>query len=288
MIHKKRLCILQVAPAHPDPLHVEMFRDKEECDFYFVTHDKEHPDALQFCPNTTWTDTRNILAKKTPRDYDYYAFIDYDYILRPLREVSAYQQILNDLDVYNPAVLTYYPGNGMTTPFAADVSYRDSVDYSILPFSHCGLKIVHRSLMAWFFPMLDLFGGGVEACHFFNIQEIPFLRHVVCSHKMVYDNGVTDVNAPHNVDPAVSKYIMDLMWDWISPSFKKKKIVDYYVTDKRQSSDSLLIKDAFIDFSMRNRLIPLRSDIDHFYWDEAKISAFFDVSHPWIASKFDK
>ena len=59
-MNNKRLCVLQVTPTAPNPKHVEYFQDKKECDFYFVTHDEEHPDALKFCPNTTWTDTRNI------------------------------------------------------------------------------------------------------------------------------------------------------------------------------------------------------------------------------------
>ena len=62
----------------------------------------------------------------------------------------------------------------MTTPFAANTDYRDSRDASVLPFSHCGMKVVHHSLMQWFFPMVTRFGGGVEACHLFNILEIPF------------------------------------------------------------------------------------------------------------------
>ena len=133
MSNKKRLCILQVAPSNPDPTHVEMFSDKEDCDFYFVTHDDPHPEALQFCPNTTWTDTRNILATQVPKQYDYYAFVDYDYVFRPLRNLAPLEQILEDLDDFNPAVLTYYPGNGMTTPFAANTDYRDSRDASVLP-----------------------------------------------------------------------------------------------------------------------------------------------------------
>ena len=193
----KKLCILQVAPSEANKDHIEMFSNKEQCDFYFVTHDHPNESALQFCPNTTWTDTRNILAAKVPKNYEYYAFVDYDYIFRPLGKLSVLEQILHDLEEFNPAVLTFYPGDGMTTPFANDIKYRESRDYSILPFSHCGLKIVHHSLLNWFFPMITRFGGGVEACHLFNILEIPFLRNVVCSHQMVYDNGVTDYEAPH-------------------------------------------------------------------------------------------
>ena len=129
MSNKKRLCILQVAPSKPDPTHVELFSNKEDCDFYFVTHDNPHPDAIQFCPNTTWTDTRNILATNVPKKYDYYAFVDYDYVFRPLRNLNPLEQILEDLNEFNPAVLTYYPGKGMTTPFADNIQYRADRDW---------------------------------------------------------------------------------------------------------------------------------------------------------------
>ena len=55
----------------------------------------------------------------------------------------------------------------------------EKYEYSIIPFTHCGMKVIHHSLMDWFFPMVTRFGGGVEACHFFNIQEIPFLKNVI-------------------------------------------------------------------------------------------------------------
>ena len=66
---KKRICVLQVTPENPNQEHVKFF-NTDDCDFYFVTHDVYHEDALQFCPNTTWTDTRNILAKNVPKNYD--------------------------------------------------------------------------------------------------------------------------------------------------------------------------------------------------------------------------
>jgi hypothetical protein len=269
----KRLCILQVTPEEPNSDHVQLFDNKENCDFYFVTHDAPNNKALQFCPDTTWTDTRNILAAEVPKNYEYYAFVDYDYNFRPLRDLNPLQQILEDLEEYEPAVLTYYPGNGMITPFAADTTYRDSKDASILPFSHCGMKVVHHSLMSWFFPMVTRFGGGVEACHLFNILEIPFLKHVVCSHKMVYDNGNTDENAPHNQNGAWNKYRMDEMWMWIRPAFKKTKILG------SEPADSLLIKNVFIDLIMGAALCPQSSERHIDYMDIDALKKFFDLSH---------
>ncbi len=190
---KKRLCILQVTPEKPTKEHVELFSGKENCDFFFVTHDAPHRDGLKFCPQTSWTDTRNTLMDMVPKEYDYYAFVDYDYKLNSKTDKNPLEQIIEDLSEFNPAVLTYYPGKGLHTPFASDVAYFEKYSHSVIPFTHCGLKIVHKSLIDWFFPMVTKFGGGMEACHLFNILEIPFLSHVVCSHNMTYDNGVTDL-----------------------------------------------------------------------------------------------
>ena len=272
---KKKFCILQVTPEVPNPDHVKLFSNRKHADFFFVTHDKPNPQALKYCPNTTWTDTRNILASEVSKDYEYYAFVDYDYNFRPLRDLDPYKQILDDLETYNPAVLTYYPGNGMITPFASDFRYRDSKDASILPFSHCGMKVVHHSLMSWFFPMVTRFGGGVEACHLFNILEIPFLKNVVCSHKMVYDNGNTDEDAPHNQDGAWNKYRMDEMWAWLKPAFKKLGILG----GKIDVRDSLSIKVAFIDLILASKLSPGPGPPRKDYMDIDALNRFFDLKH---------
>ena len=223
----KRLCVLQVAPSNPNKDHVSYFKDKENCDFYFVTHDDDNPEALKYCPNTRWAETRNTLAELVPKEYDYYAFVDYDYILRPQRDLEPLEQIIEDLEM-NPAVLTYYPGNNLQTPYASDKEYFNSRDYSCIPFTHAGLKVVHHSLMKWFFPLCTNFSVDIDSCHMFNIQEIPFLKNIVCSHKMIYDNGNSDEEATYNKDGAYSKYKMDEMWKWIQPSFKMNKIINFY------------------------------------------------------------
>mgnify|MGYP001270555615 CR=1 FL=1 len=281
----KRLCVLQVTPAVPNPEHVEYFANKEQCDFYFVTHDEDHPDALKFCPNTTWTDTRNILAELVPKQYDYYAFVDYDYELEPYQaagmpeKLPVLEQMLHDLEEYNPAVLTYYPGRGMITPFATNRDYRDSHEASIIPFTHCGLKIVHHSLLDWFFPMITLFGGGVEACHLFNILETPFMKNVVCSHRMIYHNGNTDDDAPHNQDGAYNKYCMDQMWGWVRPSFKKTSLLDFYATNPSELNDSMIVKKAFQSIFLSKEIPPSRSDSDVDYSDKERKEQFFDLRH---------
>jgi hypothetical protein len=288
MSKNKRLCILQITPAVPTQEHIDLFSNKEDCDFYFVTHDAPHKDALQYCPNTSWTDTRNILIEKVPKMYDYYGFVDYDYVFHPLNELNPLQQVLHDLNEFNPAVLTYYPGKGMITPFATNIDYRNSKEYSILPFAHAGFKMIHHSLLDWFFPMVTQYGGGVEACHLFNILEIPFLKNVVCSHKMIFDNAVSDAAAPHNQSGYQNARNMSLMWNWIRPSIKKTKIIDYYAKSEHHKNDPMLIKSAFVDFFVQQNIQPVKSDKSINYFDIEKMSNFFDPSHEWFVNRLKK
>ena len=284
MTSKKKLCILQVTPENPNAKHVELFSDKPECDFYFVTHDAEHQDALKFCPNTTWAETRNILAEMVPKEYDYYAFVDYDYTFRPQRELGTLEQIFEDLQT-NPAILTYYPGNGLQTPYASDTNYYNSKDQSCIPFTHFGLKIVHKSLMKWFFPLCTNFSVNIDSCHMFNIQEIPFLKNVVCSHKMLYDNSVSDAAAVYNSDGAYSKYKMDEMWKWLKPAFKVDKLLEKFTKDPNDLNDSLFVKKVFVEIARVKETMPVESDIDVDYYDVDRISKVFDLEHEFFINK---
>jgi hypothetical protein len=305
----KRLCVLQVTPTKPTAEHIEYFQNKKDCDFYFVTHDEDHPDALKFCPNTKWAETRNTLAELVPKQYDYYAFVDYDYVLNPQTDLNPLEQILEDLELFEPAVLTYYPGKGLITPYAHDHEYRDRQDYSCIPFTHAGLKIVHHSLLNWFYPLVTKFGGGSEACHLFNILELPFLKNVVCSHKMLYDNGNSDEEAPHNQSGLLNKVRMDHMWEWIMPALKRNNILhsqligapqgfqwdddrkNYFCTagDPRYLFDGLLIKEVYVSLlrmlSDKNRVTLETSPKNINYFDRDKLETFFDLNHEHFHNK---
>jgi len=275
----KKFCVLQVTPLTPNSKHIEMFSNQKECDFFFVTHDGPNKDALKYCPNTTWTDTRNVLASEVPKNYEYYAFVDYDYKFHPMGDLNPREQINEDLTEFTPAILTYYPGKGLITPFADNLDYRNSHKASVIPFTHCGMKVVHHSLMKWFFPMLTNFGGGVEACHLFNILEIPFLRHVVCSHKMVYDNGVTDMEAPHNLDGAWNDYRMNEMWKWIRPAFKKINVIDQHAVQETHKYHAMLIKGVFQKIAKEQTIVPIKEHNITNYFNRETIELFFDLEH---------
>ena len=280
----KRLCVLQVAPSKPNKDHVKYFEDKENCDFYFVTHDEPNPDALQYCPNTTWSETRDLLVDLVEKKYDYYALVDYDYILRPYRGLEVLEQIIEDLEM-NPAVLTYYPGKNLQTPYATDEEYFLSRDYSCIPFTHFGLKIVHHSLLKWFFPLCRDFSVNVDSCHMFNIQEIPFLKNVICSHKMKYDNGYSDPNAIYNRDGAYTKYKMDEMWKWIHSSFKMNKVLEYYSKTPKDFENSLFVKEVFVNLMRNKDFTPTAAPFDVDYYDKERLENVFDLNHQFFINK---
>jgi hypothetical protein len=276
----KKLCVLQVTPEEPNADHVSFFENKENCDFYFVTHDADNKKALKYCPNTTWVDTRNILAELVPKQYEYYAFVDYDFIFEPKGHLGVLEQIIFDLEKWNPAVLTYYPGKGFITPFVNDTEYFNKHEYSIIPFTHCGMKVIHHTLMDWFFPMITKFGGGVDACHMFNILEIPFLKNVICSHKMTYRNDVNDPETPHNRSGAISKMNMDKMWHWILPAYKKSDILISKYGNKHV--DSLCIKEFFVSLFKHSEIQPKREKNDINYFSQERFEKFFDLNHEWF------
>lgn len=273
---KKKLCILQVTPEKPNEDHVKFFANKEDCDFFFVTHDKPNPDALKFCPNTTWTDTRNILYQLVEKKYQYYGFVDYDFIFEPKGHLGVLEQIIFDLKKWNPSVLTFYPGKGFISPFVNNKEYFEKYAYSVIPFTHCGMKVIHETLLDWFMPMETKFGGGVESAHFFNILEIPFLRNVVCSHKMTYRNDVSDTKTPHNKSGVISKMNMDKMWNELKNCYKKTHILEL---SKGNINDSLTIKNFFVEMFLNKEILPIqkRDNDDHF--DLEKIKKFFDTTH---------
>jgi len=184
-------------------------------------------------------------------------------------------------------VLTYYPGRNLHTPYASDIAYLKSREYSCIPFTHNGIKIVHHSLLKWFFPLFTKFRVDIDACHMFNIQEIPFLKNVVCSHNMVHHNNPTKSKNEqvYNKNPNLAKLKMDEMWKYIMPSFKHMRIVDMYARTPHERYDSLTIKNAFVDIFKDKNIIPEKSSDDVDYFEIDKLENCFDLNHEYFSNK---
>jgi hypothetical protein len=43
-----KLCVLEISPSGPCENHKQVFENNPLCDFYFITHDDPHPDAIAF------------------------------------------------------------------------------------------------------------------------------------------------------------------------------------------------------------------------------------------------
>ena len=277
----KKFCVLQVTAHTPNLEHAGYFSNKENSDFYFVTYERPNENALKFCPDTVWSETRNTLSELVPKKYDYYAFFEYDIGLDPQFDLGPYEQILEDLEL-NPAVLTYYPGRGIHNPIAQDHVYLKSRDYSCIPFTHNGIKIVHKSLLNWFFPMYTKFRTDTDGCHMFNIQEIPFLRDIVCSHKMVHHNNETSKEKLYNKNGAFTKMKMDEMWKEILPAFKKRNLLGIDKIHSNKNYDSMQIKHFLVDL-FKKQDYPIRKNSNNVdFYDLERISKFFDPEHTWI------
>jgi hypothetical protein len=96
---------------------------------------------------------------------------------------------------------------------------------------------------------------------------------------MVYDNGVTDYEAPHNQDGAWNDYRMNEMWKWMRPSFKKIDLVDAQAPNNAQKMNSLLIKKVFQDIFVSKKIEPVRNTKVEDYLYLERIKKFFDLDH---------
>ena len=115
------------------------------------------PDA-KYCAFDKHDDTKNILIDLVPKNYDYYAFIDYDYEFESKTNLSVLDQLLTDLNTFNPPLLIPFPDRNLNHPqdsvFGIDKkNFLESRQYSCFPFTHFGCKIIHHSLLDYFFPV---------------------------------------------------------------------------------------------------------------------------------------
>ena len=271
----KRLCVLQVTDSKPSEKHIEYFKEKQNCDFYFVTSEEGVPNAVGLCDD--WVEARNMLIQLVPKKYDYYAFIDSDHELIPSSDKSPLEQILYDLEQFEPAVLTY------------SSEAEQTVEYSCKPFLNSTLKIINHSLIQWFFPLYDVWTPTKgTSLYMFNLQEVPFLKNVVCSHKMLCNN-LSDNDTAFLKD--WEQYRNAEIWRDFrdSDSFKKTKIVDRYVQPTKyienlqaQFTEHLhpgIVQRAFVDIVESHKITPQKSVKNKDYLDFERVSKFFDLKH---------
>jgi len=190
-----KVCFLEVTPKGPlEGSHRDVLIDKFGKDYYFVNHDEDSDGCFSFNKGFKWAQNRNYLAANIPQDYDYYWFSDYDVNYQSQTELDEYDQIIKDLNEMQPGVMVCYD------PTKNDSAYKpySGKSFSTISMSNNHMKIVHKSLLDWFFPMPTQFGGIWDACHYFNILETPFKESVVCTYNVFCQGLVSEPRSQGN------------------------------------------------------------------------------------------
>ena len=209
-----KLVMLETSPTGPLHVHRRFLRHKS-LDYRFVTHHEPHPKAAAFRQGENWISNRNFLAASVPRRYDYYWFTDGDVAYTSQTRKGVVSQIIADLEKYHPAVMVCY-----------DSTKRDYGEDTGEPraflMSNNQMKIIHHSLIDWFFPHhFWVEGAGQwENCHLQNVLEAPFRHHIMMTPN-VHARGMVSRPASQPGSSAQGFANMQRMHDWIRPSFKE-------------------------------------------------------------------
>ena len=267
-----KIAILEVCAKGPSNYHKKLFDNKENIDFYYVTFKEKNnnKNCLKFCPNTHWAETRNILYKLVPKEYDYYFFIDEDIVLESNTNNEPIAQILIELEKYYPAVLVphYFHPNKL------EFNFPKNKDICSRLFSNNCVKIIHHSVLDWFFPYVVSFGGGFSSCHFFNFLEIPFKDYILTTKKIISKNTCSSGHASTK-DNSHKKNVQKI-WEWIKPSFKKK-------SDKQKKNPIEMKKYYQKNFTNFINIKKNQKNIN--FMELVKLNEFFDLNHVFFKNK---
>lgn len=282
-----KIAVLEICPLEPTRHHQNLFfnKEKEGWHFFYVSHfqpNHEYPQSyfshkqqndkhfLGNYPNTSWAFTRNILYNQIDKQsYDYYFFIDYDAHLsfNPSAK-THHDKIRGEFKYY---LEKYQPPIAM--PYYADdipkLNNLNNYECSTTLFTNNIIKIIHKDLLSWFLPYNLTHGGTYDACHFFNILEIPFKPWVCCIHSIIVKNQAHE--APHYKNNAHHKKAMENMYQEFKSAFKWP-----------------LIQEKAIDLKNFHQTAIQETRIDKKWMGEATgqlITAHFDLNHLFFKAR---
>jgi len=239
----KDICVLEVSPMGPIENHVNIFK---YVDWFYVTHDKPVLNDNKFINcnyKKRWAYNRNYLydyVKNLDNKYRYYLFIDYDVEIKSNTNKNVIEQLLIDLNEYNLAIMVIN-----------DKSKRDyknnpeSGVYNFL-FSNNHLKIYHHTVLDHFF-YLPTFEGCLQlwdACHFNNVNEIPYLEYSLCTSNLSCKGLISgEASNPKNAKETLSFFakmqeIHELMMVNFTDELKQFKThneIKYHFLNKSKS-----------------------------------------------------
>lgn len=199
-----KICLLEVGPKGPlKEIRSELIEDFGD-DYFFVTHDKEVDGALSFNQGKCWAENRNYLAANVPRNYDYYWFTDYD-VSYAVKNGRVKAQIIKDLETMKPAVMVCNDPSKLQNNTGGILDTGE--EYKNIAMSNNHMKIVHKDLLDWFFPMPTLFGGIHDCCHWFNVLETPLLESVICTFNVKCQGMISEARSQGGNMQAMHNYL---------------------------------------------------------------------------------
>ena len=234
---KKKICFLETSPTGPSDYHRKLFGNNPLCDWIHVTHDAPDSTALSFNKGFGWASNRNFLKEVVSKEYEYYAFIDWDLVFTSQTELDPIEQIIKDLDDCKPAVMFCYD------PIKASYYGKMDTDFKQIFCSNNQMKIYHRSVLDWFFPGPVQFGEFWDMCWYNNYLEYPFKGHVICTNN-VHCSGDSHDPRSTNKSPQSRRelfdYVQTFTIDRTLKEFKTFEEFKHYCISTLNGKDTIL------------------------------------------------
>lgn len=285
-----KIAVLEICPFEPSQHHINLFfnKEKEGWHFFYVSHFQPNTDFpteyfsqkeinnkhfLGNYPNTNWAFTRNILFKKINKTkFDYFFFIDYDAHLsfnhtnKKTNHSKIRDEFIHYLTKYQPPIAMPY--------YADDIPKLNNINLhecSAMPFTNNIVKIIHKSLIQWFLPYLSIFTGSYDACHFFNILELPFKKWICCIHSIIVKNQTH--NAIHFKNNQLHKNFMQTTYSQFKNSLINQNPPENALDLKKIHHTSIL------ETELNKNWMGEATDI--------LIKSYFDLEHEFFKKRQD-
>jgi hypothetical protein len=250
-----KIVFLEMSPDGPNEHHIEILKNNDKCDFFYVTFKKpvENDDSfLGFFPNTVWGETRQKLFELVPKKYDYYCFIDDDIILKSCTANSFIEQLLIDINTIEPVVMAPYYTNEQTNGNCPVYKMKNDNGYAMKYFSNCAFKAYHKDYLNYFFPIDMKYGGQYASAFFLGLLELIFKNKIITSHNITYTNPPEQLadysNAKTHENNAWNEY--KTYFNMNLNNINKSSFITHYVNNNYKVLTTDIYKQCIeIDFS---------------------------------------
>jgi hypothetical protein len=266
---KKKICFLQICPENKNKNHFDILKSKNS-DFLFATFKKNNNDSTIFSPlsQSNYTNTIIKLINKVPKIYDYYCIINYNIIFE---DINILDKIIEAIDRYSPPILNISNNT-------------NKKKFSVEPFISNGIKIIHNSLLNYFFKS-DYFDYANNL--FYNILEIPFLDNLVTINNINYYTKSDDF-----CSHIESKFDKQKLWCSLYPYIQfrfeikdKFKMIPNKIEEHTSYTNVEKAIKYFVD-KYKNKECK-KSNLSNFF-NINHISKYFDLNHPYFRDIINK